>query len=217
MLTIRQGTAEDKSDIEQLIMIILRQMELPIIAKFGEPLIAELLEQATLHAGFRYSYERAVVATVDDEVAGVIFGYTTEEEPRIDDAFQKLLYARTGSTDPLFVDSEIYGDEWYIDAIAVYDKYRGHGIGTKLLKAMPIFAARHGKQVIGLNVDYANPQAEKLYAHIGFTTVTTMVLSGHPYHHMYWNYENTNPQTEPPILSKEEQPNAIPTDHRRAK
>ena len=75
-------------------------------------------------------------------------------------------------------------NEWYLDTISVDERFRGMGIGSKLLDALPEVAKASGKQALGLNVDFDNPGARKLYASKGFKDVTTMTISGHLYNHM---------------------------------
>lgn len=81
-------------------------------------------------------------------------------------------------------------NEWYLDTISVDERFRGMGIGSKLLDALPEVAKASGKQALGLNVDFDNPGARKLYASKGFKDVTTMTISGHLYNHMQKKCKN---------------------------
>lgn len=183
---IRFGEEKDARALAELAMIIVRQMELPLVAEIGDTETTTLLERAIKIPGYRYFYGRALVATVDGVVAGTAFGYPEEDEPVIDFAFGELLdeFGRAGEN--LFTDSEVVGEEFYLDTIAVSPDYRGHGIGTKLLATLPELAKSFGKSVIGLNVDDANPKAKKLYERVGFHGVKKIKISGHDYLHMYW-------------------------------
>ncbi|MGC3558274.1 GNAT family N-acetyltransferase, partial [Enterococcus faecalis] len=67
---------------------------------------------------------------------------------------------------------------------SVDERFRGKGIGSKLVDALPEVPKASGKLALGLNVDFDNPGARKLYASIGFKDVTTMTISGHLYNHM---------------------------------
>ncbi len=53
-------------------------------------------------------------------------------------------------------------------AIAVEARYKGHGIGTKLLDAATELARTLGAPGISLSVEDDNPRAHKLYLHVGF-------------------------------------------------
>ncbi len=45
-------------------------------------------------------------------------------------------------TEQLFIDQETFPNEWYLDSISVSEKFRGHGIGSKLLSALPKLAEK---------------------------------------------------------------------------
>jgi ribosomal protein S18 acetylase RimI-like enzyme len=193
MLTIRKGKPSDTPALTELVMILLREMDLPLIDELGETAFMALLEQVILGKDTVYACERALVATTrEGEVVGAAFGYTNDEEAALDANFQRFLDQHTSAQEPLFRDTEIFGDEWYLDAIAVFERYRGQGIGTALLQALPLLAQEAHKEVIGLNVDFTNPKAQQLYAKIGFTPAGTMTFAGHHYVHMYWHYRESS-------------------------
>ena len=182
---IRFATKKDGQAIAPLILVILKDMELPLLDVVSEETILALLSEAIAEPSYRYGFQRGIVYEVDGEVAGVAFGYPSEEEPKIDEPLKKVLKKYDLSEEiQLFIDPETLPDEWYLDTISVNEKFRGAGIGSKLLTALPEIAKRDGKKVIGLNVDQANPAAKKLYARMGFESVGEMTLSGHLYDHM---------------------------------
>ena len=84
----------------------------------------------------------------------------------------------------MFVDPEAFPNEWYLDSIAVDERFRGQGIGSKLLTAVDRLATHEGQKVIGLNVDKGNPNAKRLYLRDGFEDVGEITISGHLYDHM---------------------------------
>ena len=71
----------------------------------------------------------------------------------------------------LFIDKETFPDEWYLDSISVSEDFRGQGIGSRLLEALPKLAKKANRSVIGLSVDEKNPKAKKLYERHGFKVV----------------------------------------------
>ena len=86
-----------------------------------------------------------------------------------------------------------FKDEWYLDSIAVDPDYQGQGIGGRLLKALPEFVRQDGDTIIGLNVDFANPAAERLYSRHGFKKVGTKKIGDHMYDHMQKPIVTTEP------------------------
>ena len=54
----------------------------------------------------------------------------------------------------------------------------------KLLQAAEELAQKQGASVIALNCDESNDKAYQLYQKLGYTTISTKILSGHSYYHM---------------------------------
>ncbi|WP_270271974.1 GNAT family N-acetyltransferase, partial [Enterococcus lactis] len=148
---IRFARKEDAPEIAPLILVILKDMELPFLKQTGE--------QKN--------------------------GYTDEEEAIIDQPLVPILekYQLDAST-RLFIDKETFPNEWYLDSISVSEDFRGQGIGSRLLEALPKLAKKANRSVIGLSVDEKNPKAKKLYERHGFKVVGQRMISGHLYDHM---------------------------------
>lgn len=183
---IRKAKKEDAKKISPLILVILKDMELPLLEMVSEEQLLRILSEAFLEADYRYGYRRAIVYEDHGEIAGVAFSYPSEEEKTIDKPLETILQnydLPEGSQ--LFIDPETLPNEWYLDSISVDRNYRGQGIGTELLRALPTMAKKEGKSIISLNVDHSNPKAKKLYEREGFEKVGEMTLSGHLYDHMH--------------------------------
>lgn len=174
---------EDIPKIVPLILIILRDMELPFLQVIGEEQTVQFLAAAAEDPDYRYSYQRGIVKEVDGKIAGAAFGYPSKEEKKIDQPFQKILL-QENIDQQLFLDQETFPNEWYLDSIVVGAEFRGQGIGSELLAALPKMAEREGETVIGLNVDRNNPRARSLYLQHDFKDVGEKVINGHLYDHM---------------------------------
>lgn len=182
---IRFAKKEDAHEIAPLILVILNDMELPFLQKYGTTKTLEILEEAITDPTYRYSYTRGIVEELDGKVAGVAYGYTDADEPFIDKPLEKILKKHgIEETEQLFIDQETFPNEWYLDSISVSEKFRGHGIGSKLLSALPKLAEKEKRKVIGLSVDEQNPKAKKLYERHGFNVVGQRIITGHLYDHM---------------------------------
>ena len=125
-----------------------------ILKQTGEQKTLEILEEAITDPNYRYSYSRGIVEEIDGKVAGVAYGYTDEEESIIDQPLVPILekYQLDAST-RLFIDKETFPNEWYLDSISVSEDFRGQGIGSRLLEALPKLAKKANRSVIGLSVD----------------------------------------------------------------
>lgn len=182
---IRFAKKEDGEALARLILVILKDMELPFVTEYGEETALNILAEAVALPDYRYSYQRGLVMEIDGKVAGGAFGYPATEEEGIDEPLIPLLKKYGIPEDTrLFVDMEAFPGEWYLDSICVSEEFRGQGIGSQLLDALPKLVLRDQETVIGLSVDKANPDAKRLYERKGFQVVGQRTISGHLYDHM---------------------------------
>jgi len=135
----------------------------------------------------QYSYRNTLVA-LDPEgnVAGVCVGYDGALLHRLRNRFFEASKAML-NRDMEGMADETSADEFYLDTLAVMPQFRGHGIGTRLLKAQIERAQASGKPA-ALLVDYDNPKAEALYRSIGFTHIDDRPFAGVTMKHM--RYDN---------------------------
>ncbi len=135
----------------------------------------------------QYSYRNAMVALDDTTadghpvVAGVIVGYDGADLHRLREAF---LQAAQEFLDQDFrgMDDETQAGEYYIDSLAVDERYRHQGLATLLLKKL--IDQKGQKQPVGLLVDKGNPGAERLYRSLGFEFVNDATWGGHEMRHL---------------------------------
>ncbi|MBC1251368.1 GNAT family N-acetyltransferase [Listeria welshimeri] len=182
---IRQAKKSDAPKIAPLLLVIWKDMELPILEVETEDAITNALVEAIQTEDYRYSYRHLHVFEKDGDIAGVLAGYPGKIEPDIDHAWNAIAKKHGITYDaPIFVDKETFPGEWYLDSIVTNEKYRGHGVGTALLAKLTEIAAKDGEKVVGLNCDKGNPHAKRLYERLGFHVTGEITLSGHNYEHM---------------------------------
>lgn len=182
---IRQAKKSDAPKIAPLLLVIWKDMELPILEVETEDAITNALVEAIQTEDYRYSYRHLHVFEKDGDIAGVLAGYPGKIEPDIDHAWNAIAKKHGITYDaPIFVDKETFPGEWYLDSIVTNEKYRGHGVGTALLAKLAEIAAKDGEKVVGLNCDKGNPHAKRLYERLGFHVTGEITLSGHNYEHM---------------------------------
>lgn len=182
---IRKATQKDCMEIAKLLWVIFEDMELPLLKKISKNKLLDMVAECIAEPTYRFGFKRGLVYELNGEIAGVIFGYPSEDEAIIDEPFRNVLLKNGfDPNDNLFVDKETLPNEWYIDSVVVNKKFRGLGIGSALLNGMSQTAIDAGYHTIGLNVDKANPKAKKLYASLGYQKVADLVISDHQYEHM---------------------------------
>ena len=146
----------------------------------------ELLASITLAAASEetiYSYENTIVAEVDGMVVGAMCAYDGADYQRLKQPIVDILGADSGFAQL----KETEAGEFYLDSVGVLPEYRGRGIASSLFEAQCERAASLGHKVAGLIVDVDKPQAEALYARLGFRYLDDKDFFGHTMKHMVRN------------------------------
>ncbi len=107
-----------------------------------------------------FSYRNCVVAEQDGAVIGMLFTFLTEEGQKADDE----------PADPIlkpYEELEVPGS-FYICALAVFPRFRGRGVGTKMLSIARKQAYQRGFGALSLLVFEHNEGALRLYERNGF-------------------------------------------------
>ena len=135
----------------------------------------------------QYSYRNTLLATSEDgRVMGACVSY---DGAKLHELRRRFIDAAKSHFDRDFsnMDDETQAGELYIDSLAVFPEFRGHGIATELLKASIDKARNMGLPMAGLLVDKGNPKAEKLYTRVGFEYSNDATWGGHPMKHLVYN------------------------------
>lgn len=119
--------------------------------------------------GNRFSYQNSLVAEQNAEVVGLVLSFGGRDEARLNDAVGGWL------------EREAQDDEWYVDALAVFENWGHKGIGTRLLQAAEKQAPQHHYPKIALNVAEGNKEALDMYAHRGYVVTRQTFLYQRPH------------------------------------
>lgn len=133
----------------------------------------------------QYSYRNCLAAMAGDEVVGVCVAYDGAllhvlRHAFVDGARRAFGIDHSGMAD------ETSAGEFYIDSLAVADAYRRRGIARLLLLRTIDKALQAGAPRVGLLVDKANPNAERLYKALGFEYVGDAAWGGHAMKHLQY-------------------------------
>ena len=82
------------------------------------------------------------------------------------------------------VEKECFDDEFYIDSIAVDEKFRGQGLAKELILHSFARAKELGHKKVSLIVDVNKPKVRKFYESLGFKFNTKKIINLHEYDHM---------------------------------
>lgn len=177
---IRQARKEEASQIAELFMLAWPVDE---IIEFNSLTYRQLHESITLAAASEetiYSYENTFVAEIDGKVVGAMCAYDGADYQRLKQPIVNALGPDCGFAQL----NETEEGEFYLDSVGVLTKYRRKGIASRLFEAQCERAASLGHKVAGLIVDIDKPQAEALYAKLGFIYLDDKDFFGHAMKHM---------------------------------
>ena len=179
-IIIRQARKEEASQIAELFMLAWPIEE--ILESTGLT-CEQLHESITLISASEetiYSYENTIVAEIDGKVVGTMCAYDGADYQRLKQPIVDVLGPDCGFAKM----KETEAGEFYLDSVGVLPEYRGRGIATRLFDAQCKRATSLGHKVAGLIVDIDKPQAEALYARLGFVYLDDKDFFGHTMKHM---------------------------------
>ena len=180
---IRKATKEEAVQIAELFMLAWPVEE---ILESNGLTYGQLQESMTTIAAAEetiYSYENTIVAEVDGKVVGAMCAYDGADYQRLKQPIVDVLGADSGFAQLKITEA----GEFYLDSVGVLPEYRGRGVASSLFEAQCERAASLGHKVAGLIVDVDKPQAEALYARLGFTYLDNKDFFGHTMKHMVRN------------------------------
>ncbi len=117
----------------------------------------------------RFSYQNIQVAELHSEVVGLVLSFGGRDEARLNNSVGGWL------------EREAEDDEWYVDALAVFEQWNHKGIGTRLLQEAEQQTCLHHYAKIALNVAQDNTRAIDLYTHLHYVRTQQTFLYQHPY------------------------------------
>ncbi|MFH1305745.1 MAG: GNAT family N-acetyltransferase [Candidatus Omnitrophota bacterium] len=135
------------------------------------------------HSGNFFSFEHSYILEVNGETAGMALTYNHEEmrNEKLRVCFLVLRYLRWRIF-PRVINllkamqniGRVEKGESYLSNIAVYPRFRGQGVGTRLIEAVENEAVHAGSRRLALDVSVRNERAINLYERLGHTVECTL-------------------------------------------
>ena len=127
----------------------------------------------------QYSYRNTLVATNTEGILmGILVAYDGAQLKTLRERFVQEAIVSFG-IDYSGMEAETESGEFYFDSLAVSSNFRGKGVAHQLLQAGIERARELGIPKVGLLCDKGNPDAERLYAQVGFQYVEDTTWGGH--------------------------------------
>ncbi len=132
--------------------------------------IFDVARQRYEREGAKISYQNCTVAEATNKLVGMLLAFADVVEDGAEE-----------ETDPVLVPFENLreGESYYIDCIAVFEDYRGQGIGSKLMRLAEQQADDKEFGKMSLIVFEDNIKAKRLYERLGYREVSRATTVPH--------------------------------------
>ena len=141
----------------------------------------EILEKFFESETNRLSYKNVYVYKRDDVIIAAMCAYFGGDVAKLDSEISQHLKALGKDAQ---IEKECFDDEFYIDSIAVDEKFRGQGLAKELILHSFARAKELGHKKVSLIVDINKPKVRKFYESLGFKFNTKKIINLHEYNHM---------------------------------
>ena len=141
----------------------------------------EILEKFFESETNRLSYKNVYVYKRDDVIIAAMCAYFGGDTAKLDREISQHLKALGKDAQ---IEKECFDDEFYIDSIAVDEKFRGQGLAKELILHSFARAKELGYKKVSLIVDVNKPKVRKFYESLGFKFNTKKIINLHEYDHM---------------------------------
>ncbi|REK75708.1 GNAT family N-acetyltransferase [Paenibacillus paeoniae] len=143
-----------------------------------------ILAEAIRQEGNRLSYRNIIVDRRDGGIAGVLICYAGDEAERLDHPIRERLARDYGPEAAKALVPECQPGDFYLDAVAVDERYQGQGIAKALISAFEQRGIEAGCARLSLIVEQYNDRARALYKKLGFREDGLLDVSGGSYTRM---------------------------------
>ena len=143
----------------------------------GEYTPAQVMENLLRKKSNNDSYENAIVAEFEGNIIGIVYSYPAKfhgisEETRSYFPHDRLVFLAD------FFNSRVE-NSWFLDSIYVDEKFRGEGIGSKLIELTKLKAKENGFNQLSLMVMADNLPARITYERNHFKEVKYVDIKEH--------------------------------------
>lgn len=181
-ITVRPARLDDAPFVAPLIVDAIDEIANRITGEDEPKAILKSLEELFKRTDNRHSYKNTYIAENNGEVAGIMVVYGGDQATILDSNLEKWLAAKEAMVQTIEVEAR--PDEFYIDTICTAPQYRGHGVGTTLLKYADKIAKEKGYEKVSLSVEKQKERARHLYEKMGFVFSEPWMIIGEEFDHM---------------------------------
>jgi ribosomal protein S18 acetylase RimI-like enzyme len=129
----------------------------------------------------RISYKHVLVDRREEGIAGMLISYAGDGAAVLDEAFVTRPGRDKGPRSNEIIAVEALEGEYYLDSIAVNERFQGQGIAKALISAFEQKGLEEGYNKLSLIVEPYNTRAHALYKKLNFIEEGMIEVSGSQY------------------------------------
>lgn len=178
---IQPALKEDVQEVLPLLLAAIGDIAYTLAGTEG------LEEAKRILAGFyreeanRISYKHVLVDRRGDGIAGMLLSYGGDGAAALDLPFKARLAVDHGMPAEYDITVEAREGEYYLDSIAVDERYQGQGIAKALIAAFEQKGRETGYDKVSLIVEPSNIRAQALYRKMNYAEEGSIMVSGSLY------------------------------------
>ncbi|SHI43715.1 Acetyltransferase (GNAT) family protein [Dethiosulfatibacter aminovorans DSM 17477] len=196
---IRNSKPDDKNIVSELIIVAIEDLANTFTGYNDERSIKNEMENLFAESDNRFSHKYCKVIEIDGQVAASVISYPASEMEKLNEKIIERLRIRFSSDDDLFTEhaerirrsKEAFDGEYYIDNLAVVEKYRGKGLSKILVEATEKEGLEMGYRKISILADLHNEKAFNIYRKLGYIKDCELEVLGHKYHHLVKTFDES--------------------------
>lgn len=183
--TISQATPGDAEELLPLLLSAIGSIAFTLSGSTDERETEQALLSFMRSEGNRLSFSNTLVDRRGDAIAGMLICYPGTEASMLDRPIISTLEERYGKNSAAKLIPECLPGDFYLDSVAVAERFRGQGVAKGLLAAFEERGrACPGCSRLSLIVEPGNEGAAALYRSRGYGDDGQLPVSGTPYTRM---------------------------------
>lgn len=183
-IQFRKGTINDAANIANSMFLAMEDILYQFIGESSKEKASQFLLSLIKDENNQYSYQNCWIAESDHQFVGAALVYDGGQLIALRKPVAERIKSMFGRE--FNPEDETQAGEFYIDCIGVSAQFQGMGIGSQFLHFLIQEYVEKQQKVLGLLVDFDNPQAQKLYLKVGFEIIGEKILVNKKMNHLQY-------------------------------
>ncbi|MHA6485400.1 GNAT family N-acetyltransferase [Paenibacillus sp. strain BS8-2] len=165
---MEKAAIHDADELLPLLLSAIGNIAYTLSGSKDEVLTRSVLRAYIAGDNSRLSYRNIIVDRQEGVIAGMLIAYSGDKADELDKEIRERLQRLYGEEAAAAVVTECKDGDYYLDSIAVDERFRGRGIAKSLIAEFERFGRAAGFIRLSLIVEPYNDGAYSLYRKLGF-------------------------------------------------